>query len=412
MIRPVSLWIALRYAGARQRSHMVSFISGLSITGIVLGVALLVVVLSVMNGFDREMRERILAIVPQVSLYHREDLAGWQENAGVLERLSGVVAVAPFVQAQGLASAKQAVEPVVFYGVLPKQEQEVSLLHSFLSSAVWDQLSEADGASVVLGQGTASKLGVAEGDSISAIVPPSSGRARAPKIRPLKIIAVLKTGTELDHSLALVPITTAAMLAGHAGAIDGLRLKLDDIFQAPTIAQAAQNALPFGYFASDWTKTHGNLFQAIQMSRNLVGLLLLLIIGITAFNVVSTLVMVVVDKRGDIGILRTLGASSYNVVAVFVFQGALIGATGTLIGLAVGVMLASIAGEFVLWLEGWLHIQFLRSDIYPTSYLPVDIRLEDLVLIGMTSLGLSLLATIYPAWRAGNVDPADALRYD
>ncbi len=396
-MRPLSLWIALRYAGARKQSHMVSFISGISITGLILGVALLVVVLSVMNGFDREMRERILAIVPQVSLYHRGPLQVWDEHAGVLLNNPDIVGVAPFVQAQGLAAIGQKVEPVMFYGVLPDAEEQVSVLPRFLDAAIWQQLSDQMANVVVLGKGAADKLNAKVGGMVSAVVPDGSGRARAPKVKPLKVIAIFNTGTELDHKLALVPISVAAILAGHEGQIDGLRLKVQDIFAAPKVAMDAQKALPYGFFSSDWTRTHGNLFQAIQMSRNMVGMLLLLIIGIAAFNVVSTLVMVVVDKRSDIGILRTLGASSGQVIAVFMLQGMLIGVMGTVIGLVLGSVLANWVTDLTQWLEGVLQVQFLRSDIYPTNYLPVDVRWSDIVSIGLTSLALSLLATIYPA---------------
>lgn len=411
MNKSISLTIGLRYAGARQRSQLVSFISGISIVGLILGVSLLLVVLSVMNGFDRELRERILGVMPQAAIYHRHGIESWQQLQQQLEAHPEVGAAAPFVQLQGLASHKRQVSPVSIYGIEPSQESRVSIIESYLAPAEFQQLA-TDPTAVVLGQALADKLKVSIGSRVTLVVPRKGQSRSAPRIKVLRVGGILTTGTEVDNSLALVHLPQAMSLSDYPERVGGMRLQVTDLFDAPRVAYELVRDLPYGYYGSDWTRSHGNLFQAIQMSKGLVGLLLFLIIAIAAFNVVSTLIMVVVDKQGDIAILRTLGASTGTIMKVFMVQGSLIGVIGTVSGILLGVVLSQVVTDAVAWIEQLFGIQFLKSDVYPISYLPSDLRWPDVVLVGLVSLCMSFLATLYPAWRASRVNPAEALRYE
>ncbi len=410
MINSLTRLIGLRYAGARQRNQLVSFISAISILGLVLAVALLVVVLSVMNGFDRELRERILGVLPQASLYHRDGIDDWQSLQQQLLGNPQVRAASPFVELQGLLSVKQEVAPVAIYGVAAAEEAKTSSIGDYISPEEFRLLAQGD--ALLLGRGLADKLALEVDDKLLLIVPSGGGARQAPKLQSLRVAAIFTTGTEVDNSLALMDLMAASALSGQPSRVTALRLQLDDLFAAPQVVRQIVHNLPYGYYSSDWTRTHGNLFQAIQMSKKLVGLLLVLIIAISAFNVVSTLIMVVVDKQGDIAILRSLGTSTREIMGIFMVQGSLIGVVGTALGLALGLLLSLVVTDLVQGLERLLDLQFLKSDVYPISYLPVDVRWQDVVLVGGVALLMAFMATIYPAWRASRVQPAEALRYE
>ncbi|TQV81337.1 lipoprotein-releasing ABC transporter permease subunit [Exilibacterium tricleocarpae] len=410
MFNPFPLFIGLRYTGSRRRNQLVSFISGISIAGLVLGVGLLIVVLSVMNGFERELRERILGIVPQAAVYHREGVADWEALRRQVLAQPAIVDAAPFVQLQGMVAHRRKATPVLLYGVDPVREAAISVVENYLDPGLLSRL-ESDGG-VILGAGVAAELSAGIDQRVNLFVPAFGGQSRTPKVLALPVLGILESGTELDNSLALVSLATASQLSSFPGRVSGLRLRVDNLFQAAVTIRDLVRSLPAGYYGSDWTRTHGNLYHAIQISKNLVGLLLLLIIAIAAFNVVSTLVMVVVDKHGDIAILRTLGASSGEIMAVFMVQGSLIGLVGTVLGVAVGLGLSLCVQDLVAWLEQVLSIQFLKSDVYPISYLPAEIRAADSVLVAVTALSMSFIATLYPAWRASKVNPAESLRYE
>jgi lipoprotein-releasing system permease protein len=383
----------------------------MSIAGLIIGVALLVLVMSIMNGFDRELRERILGIMPQATLYHRDGIRDPDELAAVLLTYPGVMAVSPFVQLQGLLSHQRKVAPASLYGIDPAQESALSVVQDYLADGAFERLVQTP-RGVLLGAGLAAKLGVAEGDNLTLVIPRRGSGRVAPAISSLSVVAVFDSGTEIDQSLALMGLEQASSLSEFPGAVSGLRLQVDNLFAAPRIVQNIMNDLPYGYYSSNWTRTHGNLYQAIHMSKRLVGLLLFLIIAIAAFNLVSTLIMVVVDKQGDIAILRTLGASSREIVGIFMVQGGLIGLLGTGIGVAAGVLMSLCVTDFVQWLEAMLDIRFLQSDVYPLSYLPSDLHWPDVGQVAATALVLSFVASLYPAWRASRVQPADALRYE
>ncbi|MGH1484969.1 MAG: lipoprotein-releasing ABC transporter permease subunit [Cellvibrionaceae bacterium] len=416
MLHPVSLFIGLRYTLTRRRSRSVSFISAIAMTGIVLGVALLITVLSVMNGFDKELKERILNIMPQVTLYYpstnnSSKLNDWKALRQTVLESERVLAATPFVELQVMLHQGRNTQPALVYGMDAEYETTVSSINDYLGSDTLKTLNNSAQV-IALGSGLAKKLNVNLNDAITVIVPRAENTQQPPAIQRLTVVDIFTTGTELDHSLALLGLNKAASLNNGSTEVSGLHIKVDDLFAAAQVASMLRAELPIGFYTSDWTRTHGNIYYAIRMSKSLVSLLLLLIIAIAAFNVVSTLVMVVVDKQKDIAVLRTLGISNGQVTAIFIVQGAVIGVIGTIIGALLGILLALSVENMVASLESFLGIKFLESDIYPVSFLPSSLQFNDIVLVCFVSLMMSLLATIYPARKAASLQPADALRYD
>ena len=411
MLNKLTFLVGARYGISRRHSQLVSFISSLSIASLVIGVALLVLVMSIMNGFDRELRERILGIMPQATIYQRYGIEEPQPLIDELESHPQVLAAAPFVQLQGLLAHQKRVSPVNLFGIDPAQEARLSSLKEYLPEQGFDQLSQSS-QGILIGRGIADTLQVEPGDSVSLIIPRTGGGNPTPNIRMLTVLAVFDSGTEIDHGLALMGLEAASSLSEFPGTVTGIRLQVNDLFSAPAVVRQLVNALPPGFYGSDWTRTQGNLYEAIHMSKNLVEMLLFLIIAIAAFNLVSTLIMVVVDKQGDIAILRTLGASTGEIIGIFMVQGGLIGLIGTALGVAVGVLLSLCVTDAVQWLERLLNVRFLESDVYPISYLPSDLQWSDVAQIAVTALIISFFAALYPAWRASRVQPAEALRYE
>lgn len=418
MALPISAFIGLRYTASPKNSQFVSFLSGVSMLGLIVGVALLLTVLSVMNGFDRELRERILSLVPQGAVYHRQGIEDWQSLQQQLEDSPQVVAAAPFIEIHGLVSFRGTSVPLMLYGVDPAAEERLSRVNQHLSPGPLTELlgkdpEDAIGAkNLILGQGIADQLGVVIDDRVMLVVPNLSGGQAAANIDYFRVTGILASSTELDNSLALAELSRAAQFTPQPRQVTGMRLQLDDLFQAPTAVYDILVELGPSYYGSNWMRTHGNLYQAIQMSKSLVTLLMSLIVAIAAFNVVSALVMVVMDKQGEIAILRTLGASTGTIMRVFVAQGLAIGIIGTTVGIVVGLGLSMVVEDAVQWVERLFGLQFLKSDVYPLSYLPADIRVGDVVSVGSIAIGMSFIATLYPAWRASRVQPAEALRYE
>jgi lipoprotein-releasing system permease protein len=412
MYKPYPLFIGLRYTGTKKRSQLVSFISMISMLGMVIGVALLIVVLSVMNGFDQEMRSRILGLVPHISIISYDENPDWQAVESITSKHTEVEASAPFFEKSAMILRGSDVEPVLIYGIDPLKEPGVSIITDFVEQSVLEQLSTgSDG--LILGKALAERLKVTVGSRINIMVPGNNMQASQNlTFKQMRLIAIYSTGTELDQSIALLNINTALSLAKGDASGAGLRIKVRNIFEASRIAWELEQNLPYGYSTSDWTRTHGNLYASIQLSKQLVGLMLVTIIAVAAFNVVSALVMIVTDKRADIAILRTTGASSTGIMMIFMVQGTLIGLIGTLLGVVFGVGLSFFITDIVAWVEQAFQFQFLNSNIYPIDYLPSDIRFEDVFLVAATALVMSLLATIFPAWRASRVQPAEALRYE
>ncbi len=407
-------FVGIRFGTGAKGSQMMSFISSVSVAGLVMGVALLVLVVAVMNGFDRELRTNILSVVPQVSIYHRQGIDDWQATINTLKQIpvaNSAPAMAPFVQLEGLINRGGNVEPVLVYGVDAVLEKHVSTIAHHIDDGLLERLA-SEPETLLLGGGLAEKLGLTVGDSVSLVVPKPNRSGRAAGVKVLRLIGLINTGTELDQGMGLMALESASELAATPGTVSGIRLRLNDLFDAPFVASRIVNALPYGHYVSNWTRTHGNLYHAVQTSSSLVWLLLVLIIGIAVFNVVSTLVLSVVEKQANIAILRTLGASPGEILSIFMVQGLMIGLIGTGLGLLIGLLLTQVAGSAVEAIEFIVGAELLTSDIYPVSYLPIDVRAGDTLAIAVTAVILSLLASLYPAWRASRVQPADALRYD
>ena len=412
MYKPFALFVGLRYSGAKRRSQLVSFISLVSMLGMTVGVALLIVVLSVMNGFDKEMRERILGLVPHITIKNYGEAKDWQEIERVISLHSEVSAVAPFVQVNGMLLRGADVESVMVYGIDAEREQQVSIINEFIPNQALMALHGSSN-NVILGRAMADRLGLAVSDSINIMISQqSSGGKLKPQFKRLTIAALFHTGTEIDQQLALMSLSTAQALVKGDVSASGLRVLLNDTFAAPRIAWELEQNLPYGFSSRDWTRSHGNLYSAIQLSKQLVGLMLLTIIAVAAFNVVSALVLIVTDKKADIAILRTLGLTPKGVMAIFMVQGTAIGLIGAGMGVLLGLVLSFFVADVVAFIEFIFQHQFLSSDVYPIDYLPVDIRGSDVFMVAVTAFVMSVLATLYPAWRAAKVQPADALRYE
>jgi lipoprotein-releasing system permease protein len=404
-MRSLSTYIGFRYSVDRSGNQLVSFLSRLSMLGLVLGVALLVVVLSVMNGFDREMRNRILAMVPHITLQPWSDqYVDWQQLSQDVERHPHVVATAPFVQGNAMLIKGGAVEPSVFFGIDPAAEKRVSRIEEYVDLNIL-----TPGVSgLILGKALADRLALKTGDRVTLGVPQSEGRQNVRFVQ-MNVAALVATGTELDQQLMLMHIDQARLLFSDAPPVS-LRVSVDDVFAAPQIGWELASVHGRDYMLKDWSQQFGNMYHAIQMSRKLVVIMLLAVVAVAVFNVVSTLVMVVNDKRADIGILRSQGASQSDILRIFLTYGAVIGAVGATAGGVVGVLLALGISDLVAGVESVFGVQLLQSDVYPINYLPSDIRIPDVLTVCATAYVMSLLATIYPAWRASRMPPAEALR--
>lgn len=431
------LLVGLRFFTSGSRNRLASFISVLAISGLVLGIAMLIIVLSVMNGFDREMRTRILGVIPHIQLFGPVDgnhrgLQRWQKvSEQVLEHPS-VIAVSPFTQVEGIVNFHGQTEAVQLRGISlsrgasagdpPLDPISVSLVNI-------DSIADDE---IILSRFLANKLAIEPGQKLAFIAlqagapDQSSGARQLPTVRIFKVAGLFATRTAIDGHLGVVNLRAAAVIAGlitepaseSAGVehlvppVQGLRISVDDVFAARTVAYELLDQLPPGYSFVDWLQSHGNLYQAIQMSRKLVGLLVFLIIGVAAFNVVAMLVMTVINKRPEIAILKTQGASPRSILAIFLVQGAMIGMLGGVLGAALGCLGAWFVSDVVAWLQGVLHLQFLNIEIYPIDYLPSDLRFGDVGKVILVVLVLNLLATLYPAWQAARVQPASVLRYE
>lgn len=414
MFRPLSVFIGMRYTRAKRRNHFISFISLTSMVGLALGVLVMILVLSVMNGFDRELRTRILGMVPHATISSGQPIDDWRALAAKVQQHPEVEAVAPFTQLQGMLTHSGGVQPVLVNAVLPEAEKNVSIIAQHMVEGSLDDLKDGE-FGIVIGEISARRFRVAIGDKLTFILPEASVTPAGvfPRLKRFTVVGVFKVGAELDSSLALIHVGDAARLSRwQDNQVEGVRLKLKDLFHAPEVAWRIAGQLGDDYMARDWTRSHGSLFQAIQMEKTMIALLLLLIVAVAAFNIISTLVMVVTDKKADIAILRTLGMTPRQIMLVFMVQGSLIGVVGTLIGGVLGVISALNVTAWVAGLENLLGRKFLSSDVYFINYLPSQLRVEDVVLICTAALTMSFFATLYPAWRAARTQPAEALRYE
>ena len=406
LIRSLSLFVGLRYfsSGARN-SRLVSFISLLALSGLTLGVGLLILVLSVMNGFDREMREHILSVVPHVQVTHSGSIKDWQSQRDLLATLPNVVEVTPFNQAQGIIFSNNQTRPVQLLGL-----DQTMLPKGFEMTLNAANLTVPAEGELLLAKPIIDSLDLTLGQSINLILP-SEGSRQARAVT-LVLAGVFATRTEVDQMLGIVSLKQAGHMMGSVEDVFGFRVQLADLFQSRMTTNRIQTQLPFGFRSVDWTQTHGNLYQAIQLSRNMVGLLVFLVIGIAAFNVISMLMMMVLNKRKHIAILQTMGVSKQQVLNIFLIQGLLIALVGIALGVLLGVIGCYWVADLVSVVEAVLGSQLLNTSIYPIDYVPVDLRLGDVIYVAVSALFLTLLATLYPAIKASNTVPAEALRYE
>jgi lipoprotein-releasing system permease protein len=409
------LLVGLRYTRAKRRNHFISFISATSMAGIALGVAALIVVLSVMNGFQKELRARILGVASHVQVGGVAGaLADWRAVAKLAAAEPHVVAAAPFVNAQGMLASGPAVRGSVVRGILPEDEDRVADIGQHMRSGSLAALKPG-GFGIVLGSELARALGALTGDKVALIAPQGlvTPAGVIPRLKQFTVVGVFEVGMfEYDSGLALIHLEDAQKLYQMGESVSGLRLRLDDLFQARQVARELTGKLGAGLYATDWTRSHANFFRAVEIEKRVMFIILTLIVAVAAFNIVSTLVMLVTDKHADIAILRTLGATPGSILQVFVVQGALIGVIGTVAGVVLGMLLGYNVDTVVPFIEQVLGFKFLAKDVYYISDLPSDVQLGDVMTIGLVSLLLSFVATLYPSWRASRVDPAEALRYE
>ncbi|WP_339477311.1 lipoprotein-releasing ABC transporter permease subunit [Pseudomonas fluorescens] len=416
MFRPLFVFIGTRYTRAKRRNHFVSFISLTSMIGLALGVVVMIVVLSVMNGFDHEMRTRVLGMVPHATIESTDPINDWQSLATKVKQNPQVAAVAPFTQMQGLLTNNGQVSKVLLNAIDPALERNVSIIDNFMKQGKLDDLTPGS-FGIVIGDKAATKLGVGLGDKVTFVAPEVSVTPAGmfPRMKRFTVVGIFHVGAgELDGYLGVTNLQDLAkMHRWKPDQVQGLRLKFDDLFQAPRAAwNIAQQLGDDRFYARDWTRTHGNLYQAIRMEKAMIGLLLLLIVAVAAFNIISTLVMVVNDKKGDIAILRTLGATPGTIMRTFMVQGTVIGVVGTAIGAMLGILAALNVSAAISALEGLLGHKFLNADVYFIDYLPSQVQSQDVIMVCAAALVLSFLATLYPAWRAARTQPAEALRYE
>jgi lipoprotein-releasing system permease protein len=415
MFRPIELFIGLRYTHAKRRTHFISFISLISMLGIALGVTALITVLSVMNGFERELRDRILGMASHATISTFEGrLGNWQSVAETVMAHDEVVATAPYVQGETMLSAGERVSGAIIRGILPEQEGKVSEVVSHVRDGNVRHLVTGD-YGIILGSELAFSLGVGVGDQLTVVSPQImvGPTGVLPRLRRFTVVGIFEVGMyEYDRGVALVHIDDAARLFRLDDAVTGLRMKLTDLFTAPAVAREIGNQLAGDYLVRDWTRQHANFFRAVKTEKRVMFIILTLIIAVAAFNIVSTLVMVVADKRADIAILRTLGASPGTIMKIFMIQGAIIGIFGTLLGVSGGLALALNVETLVPAIESFFNVQFLAPDVYYISDVPSELHWDDVWIMTSVALALSLLATLYPAWRAARTHPAEALRYE
>ncbi len=413
MVHSLPFYIGLRYLRAKRRNHFISFISGVSMIGLTLGVMVLIIVMSVMNGFDREMRNRILGMVPHASIMLPGEMTNADEIREQALQHPSVIGASAYIETQGMVVGNDETRGAALLGVDPQTLPTVSILPNHMIAGSLDALEEQPFGAII-GQTMARLLGVGLGDKITVIVPKATVTIASiqPRFKRFTVVGIFKVGAEMDASLVVTHVDDMGKVLQYGGAVDGVQLKTVDLFKARTVALEIGRTLPGIYYVSDWTNTQGNLFQAIQLEKRLVGLLLFMIIAVAVFNIVSSLVMLVTDKQGEIAVLRTLGASSRQILGVFIVQGTAIGLIGIAIGVLLGVIGALTIADILAWIETTLGIQFLNANVYFISYIPSELKWNDVTIIASATLVISILSTIYPAWKASRISPAEVLRYE
>ena len=415
MFQPKELFIGLRYIRAKRKSHFVSFIAFISIAGVALGVFALIVVLSVMNGFGNELRDRTLSMTSHATITGNDGfLREWESVRDKAEKNPEVVASAPYIRKEVMLTNGRRVSGSLVRGINPEMESKVSMVGSKMVAGSLLDLKAGE-YGIVLGRELANTLGIIEGERVTVITPQASITAVGvmPRLRRFTVVGIFEVGMhQFDAAMAYMHIDDATKLFSYKDKINGVRLKLTDIFEAPRITREIEKDFGLDYWVKDWSKQHKNFFRALKTEKTVMFIILLLMVSVAALNIVSTLMMTVTDKESDIAILRALGMRPSSVMVIFIIQGAFIGLIGTLIGVATGVPVAQNVFEIVSWLERLFNTDFLPSDVYYISDITADVKVSEVLTYALSAFDVTILATIYPAWRASRTLPAEALRYE
>jgi lipoprotein-releasing system permease protein len=418
VLKPLSVFIGLRYVRSRQGSGFSSFISASSTVGIAIGVAVLIVVLSAMNGFERALATHLLSIVPHGEVVAvNAPITQWRKNVAKIEHNPNVIAAAPFIKAQGMMQKSSALKGVEIRGVDVMLEQQVSAIADYMIAGKWQDLKLEN--AVVIGAGIARKLSVQVGDKVQLLLPPidsvnnntsKSQQFPVPMTQQATIVGVFKFGGTIDDTQVFINLAKAGQLLGYqTDEVQGIRLKVQEVFAAPHIVREVAYNFDFYVYMLDWTRSHGHLFNDIQLVRLVMFIVLVLVIAVASFNIVSTLIMAVNEKKSDIAILKTMGAKSSTIMASFMFQGLMNGIVGCFLGASLGILISLNLTDIIRAIETMLSVEFLSADVYFIDYLPTLLRQQDVVNTVVTALIMSLIATLYPAWRATKVEPAQVL---
>ena len=412
---PLEIFIGLRYTRARRRNHFISFISMTSMAGVILGVWALITVMSIMNGFHKDLRDRILFVVSHVTVSdYSGSLGDWQAASAKIAKHPQVQSQAPYILGQGMLTKGSQATGALIRGIEPQREREVSEVLGHIVEGDPEALRPGE-FGIILGASLARILGVSVGGKVTVVAPKGkvTPAGLLPRLKRFTVVGLFRINMhEYDSGIALIHIEDAARLFGVVGEVSGLRLKLADVEQAPTVRRQLAEQLDGLYRIRDWTMEHTNFFRALEIEKRVVFIVLLLIIAVAAFNIVSTLVMIVTDKQPDVAILRTLGLSPAGIMKIFMVQGTVIGVVGTLLGSVLGVITAINVDTIIPALENLFNTELFPVDVYLITGFPAEMRWPDVVRVVVAALAMSFLATLYPAWKASRVRPAEALRYE
>lgn len=418
MIKPLSLFLGWRYVRSRQGNGFSAFISASSTIGIALGVAVLIVVLSAMNGFERELSHKLLSIVPHVELVSvNEPIKNWTQSVKKFNKEPDVIASAPVVKMTGMLQQGLALKAVEIRGVDALLEKQVSNIADYVVEGDWQNLSAEEGkAKIIIGSGVATKLSVSLGDNIQLLLPPPQQGNDVKKVfsapisQPVEVVGIFKFGGTIDDTLAYVPLSLANKVMGFKdNETQSIRLTVTDVFSAPQIARQVAYSFDHYVYINNWTRTQGHLYKDIQLVRIVMFIVLVLVIGVASFNIVSTLIMAVNEKQGDIAILKTMGAGATTIMSAFIVQGLVNGIVGCLVGTFCGVYLSLNLTSIIISIEQFFNVKFLSGDIYFINYLPSVLDPQNVYVTVITAIIMSFLATLYPAWRATKIEPAQVL---
>ena len=412
MLKNIPFYIGLRYTRAKRRNQFISFVSAFSLLGMALGVMALIIVLSVMNGFDREMKQRILSVIPHGFIDQQPQMQDWQAVARQVEQHPEVVATAPYIGGFALISYDRGVESIQLQGILPEAENRVSVLEQHMIVGSSTDLRPGE-FGIVMGRLLARSLGIAPGDKVNLTLSDINITPAGvfPRTRPFTLVGVFEVGAQVDQTLAMIHIDDAKRLFRYQG-VQGLHVKVTDIYRAGPVMGELAGDFGESYTVKDWSQTQGSLFQAVKMEKIVIAALLCIIIAVAAFNIVSSLVLMVADKRSDIAVLRTLGLNARQVMAIFVVQGSAVGVAGTLIGALIGCVVAQTLNRIMNFFEALFGWQIFNPEVFFITQLPSVLMWQDLAFICGLALTLSVVATLYPAYRAAKIEPAEALRYE